>query len=84
MRQEVKAGMLARSLAGHDKSNIYVIMKIDDAYVYLADGKIRTLDHLKKKKVKHIEVLDKMYDVAEFVNDAQIRKIIKEFQKEEV
>lgn len=84
MRQEVKVGMLARSLAGHDKSNIYVIMKTDDAYVYLADGKIRTLDHLKKKKVKHIEVLDKMYDVAEFVNDAQIRKIIKEFQKEEV
>ena len=84
MRQEYKAGMLVRSLAGHDKSNIYVIMKTDDAYAYLADGKIRTLDHLKKKKLKHIEMLDKMCDVTEFVNDAQIRKIIKEFQKEEV
>lgn len=82
MRQECKEGMLARSVAGHDKANIYVIMKTDDAYVYLADGKVRTLDHLKKKKRKHIEILDKMTDVTEFVNDAQIRKIIKEFQKE--
>lgn len=84
MRQECKAGMLVRSLAGHDKTNIYVIMKADDAYVYLADGKIRKMNRLKKKKRKHIEILDKMCDVTELMNDTQIRKIIKELKKEEV
>ena len=45
-----EAGMLAKSKAGHDTGKIYVIADTDDAYVYLVDGKIRTLDKPKKKK----------------------------------
>ena len=41
---EYKAGMLARSKAGHDREKVYVIIDVDDTYVYLADGSIRTLD----------------------------------------
>ncbi|KMZ52859.1 KOW domain-containing RNA-binding protein [Dorea sp. D27] len=48
--EEVKTGMLAKSKAGHDKGQVYVIMDTDDAYVYLADGRIRTLGRLKKRK----------------------------------
>ena len=45
-------GMLARSAAGHDKGKIYVIIAADSAYVYLVDGKSRTLEKPKKKKQK--------------------------------
>lgn len=45
-----EAGMLAKSKAGHDTGKIYVIADTDDAYVYLVDGKIRTLDKPKMKK----------------------------------
>ena len=37
-----KAGMLARSKAGHDKGKVYVIIEEDDTYVYLAAA----LEHL--------------------------------------
>ena len=70
-------GMLARSKAGHDTGKIYVIIDVDETYVYLADGSIRTLEHLKKKKKKHVQIILKEYDVAA-VDDAAIRKIIKE------
>lgn len=50
--EEIRTGMLAKSKAGHDKGQVYVIMDTDDAYVYLADGRIRTLGRLKKKKKK--------------------------------
>ena len=43
-------GMLARSAAGHDEGKMYVIIAEDAAYVYLVDGKVRTLDKPKKKK----------------------------------
>ena len=33
-------GMFATSLAGHDKGQIYVIIKEEGEYVYLADGHI--------------------------------------------
>ena len=45
-----EAGMLARSKAGHDKAKMYIIKEVDDTYVYLVDGRIRTLVHPKKKK----------------------------------
>ena len=42
-------GMLAISLAGHDKNKIYIIIEQDDEYVYLSDGILRTGKNLKKK-----------------------------------
>lgn len=79
--QEFKVGMLIKSLAGHDKHNVYVIIEETDAYVHLADGKIRTINHLKKKKKKHIQSVDRMCDVQN-LDDAQIRKIIRKYKKE--
>lgn len=43
-------GMLAKSLAGHDKGKVYVIVDLDDTYVYLVDGELRKLDNPKKKE----------------------------------
>ena len=48
-------GMFAISLAGHDKGQMYVIIKEDGEYFYLSDGNIRPLDKLKKKKKKHMK-----------------------------
>ena len=43
-------GLLASSKAGHDKDKIYVIIREDEEYVWLADGKYKTNANLKKKK----------------------------------
>lgn len=77
-----RKGMLARSKAGHDAGKVYVIMDVDDAYVYLADGRIRTSERPKKKKIKHIQLIEREYNVSS-ADDAQIRRIIKEYNKEE-
>jgi len=53
---EYSIGMFARSLAGHDKGKLYLINEIDNEYVYLVDGKIRTIENPKKKKKKHIQI----------------------------
>ena len=76
------AGMLARSKAGHDKGKVYVIIEVDNTYVYLADGSIRTLGHLKKKKKKHVQVILREYNVTA-VDDTRIRRILKEWSMEE-
>ena len=48
-------GMFAFSRAGHDKGRRYLIIGEDEEYVYLADGRLRTVDKPKKKKKKHIQ-----------------------------
>ena len=77
-----EAGMLARSKAGHDKAKMYIIKEVDDTYVYLVDGRIRTLVHPKKKKKKHVQNVHGTYNMKE-LDDAGIRKLIKDWMKEE-
>ncbi|MEZ3487623.1 MAG: KOW domain-containing RNA-binding protein [Lachnospiraceae bacterium] len=69
-------GMLARSKAGHDAGKIYVIIDVDDTYVYLADGHIRTLDRPKKKKKKHVQIIMEEHDLTA-ADDAAIRRIVR-------
>ena len=54
--REVSAGMFARSLAGHDKGTLSLICGTEDVYLMLADGRTRTADHPKKKKIRHTQV----------------------------
>ena len=55
--ERFEVGMLAKALAGHDLGKIYVIMDVDEEYVYLVDGKIRTFDKPKKKRKKHVQLI---------------------------
>ena len=80
--EKYKAGMLARSMAGHDWGKVYVIIDADDAYIYLADGRIRTLDKLKKKKKKHVQLILREYDMTD-TTDVKIKRLLKIFNKEE-
>lgn len=80
---EYNIGMLARSKAGHDKDKVYVIIDADQTYVYLADGRIRTLNNLKKKKRKHVQIIKNEYDILK-INNEKIKYILKEWNKEEI
>ena len=43
------------STAGHDQGELFYVINMDDTYLYLANGKDRTLDKLKRKKRKHVQ-----------------------------
>lgn len=77
-------GDFARSLAGHDKNKLYVIISEDDEYVYLADGKIRLIEHPKKKKKKHIQIIHRYNSRNPIIepNDLQIKRAIKLYEED--
>ena len=50
-------GELATSKAGHDKDRLYMIIGEEEECVYLCDGRLRGVEHPKKKKKKHIQVI---------------------------
>ncbi|MBR5338254.1 MAG: KOW domain-containing RNA-binding protein [Lachnospiraceae bacterium] len=81
-------GMLAFSRAGHDRDRVYLIVDQDEEYVYLCDGRLRTVDKPKKKKYKHIQIVKRVSDeVRECMesgnrpDDIMIRRTIEEFKK---
>ena len=77
--ERYRKGLLVKSKAGHDKGQIFVIADLDESYIYLTDGKNRPLDKLKKKKIKHVQLINLQHDL-EKADDAQIRKIIREYK----
>ncbi|MCL2050304.1 MAG: KOW domain-containing RNA-binding protein [Lachnospiraceae bacterium] len=54
---ENMTGLFARSLAGHDKGEIFVIISCDTEYAIIADGKKRTAQKPKRKNLKHLAVM---------------------------
>ena len=50
-------GELATSKAGHDKHRLYMIVGEEGECVYLCDGRLRGVEHPKKKKKKHIQII---------------------------
>ena len=51
---EVTRGSLVYSRAGRDKGTLYVVLSLENGYVYLSDGDTRRVENPKKKKLKHI------------------------------
>lgn len=77
----VEKGMLAKSKVGHDKGHLYVIYNVDETYVYLVDGEIRTINKPKKKKRKHVQIIYKKHEITD-KDDVAIKRILKLFDKE--
>ena len=47
--------MFARSLAGHDKGKLYIVLDTENNRILLTDGKLRPLEKPKKKNRIHIQ-----------------------------
>lgn len=76
---EWKPGQLVRSLAGRDKGEYYLVIKVIDARrVLLANGRNRTLDRPKKKNTAHLQRYDRAIDWDDQVTDSRIAGCLKE------
>ena len=72
----------------HDTGKVYVVMQADEEFVYLADGRCRTVDKQKKKRRKHIQIiyripaiLQEKMEKGEELRNEHIQKAIKDYEK---
>lgn len=52
-------GRFATSKAGHDRTQLYVILAEDGDFVSLCDGRLKTIDKPKKKRKKHVQMINR-------------------------
>ncbi len=86
-------GCLAVSKAGHDKDEIYLILKEEKESVFIADGIGKTAASPKKKNKKHIQIIKNVPDgipikdigrkleSGQPVMDEEIKYVIKQYKK---
>jgi len=84
--QNVKKGLIVRSILGHDRGENYIVINFDDKFSYLVNGKIRPISNPKKKSLKHILKIGESEEIiklmeANKLDNSVIIKILKEFKQ---
>ncbi len=75
---QIKQGMIVNSDAGHDQNRLYVVVKVDSKYAYIADGKRRKLEKPKRKNFRHIVKTNTILNVELYQSNQKIRRVLHE------
>lgn len=62
----ITEGLVVKSKAGRDKGDLFIVIRREGEFLYIANGNLRKVDRPKKKKLKHLEVTD---FISEFVKN---------------
>ena len=87
MEENLKVGDIVKSLSGHDKNDIFIVVDIDkNGYIAIIDGKYRQKSQPKKKNPKHLLKIAHDEDLfnktnSPIVTNAEIYKAIKAYKK---
>lgn len=85
-RLPVEIGSIVLSKAGRDQGRLFLVVEeVDDDFVMIANGDLRKLDRLKKKRRKHlkptgtvVEALKDRLSNGEKVEDHELRAWLRE------
>lgn len=88
MKQEINMGDIVFSKAGRDGGKFYVVVKCEENFAYICNGKLRGCNKPKKKKFKHINPVGRVSDFAkdkllkgESLSDKEIKAEIRAFSQ---
>lgn len=76
---EFKRGVVVRSGAGRDKSGFFVVLDADKDNAVICDGKRRSLEHPKRKNVKHLFITSSKLEENLMQSNRAIRKALSPF-----
>ncbi|MCH5324736.1 MAG: KOW domain-containing RNA-binding protein [Eubacterium sp.] len=77
-REVMTVGMVVKSAAGRDSGSWYVIVRVEDGFAYIADGKTHKLDKPKKKNPLHLRKTLTVLDLTD-ITDKKLRLALMSF-----
>ena len=88
-RYPIEVGAIVVSRMGRDEGRSFVVVQeVDEDFVMLADGRLRTMDHLKRKRRKHlkttgivVEELRSRLEAGAVVENHEVRSWLKRGEK---
>ena len=77
----IPVGSVVKAKAGRDKEGFFVVVKSEDKWVFIADGKRRKVESPKKKNLLHLTVTNTVLSHSMDTN-RNIRKALKDFRED--
>ena len=53
----MNAGDIVKSLSGRDENGYFLVIKVENGYAIVADGKTRRINNPKRKNLKHLSTV---------------------------
>ena len=79
----IQAGQIVKSTSGRDQGRFYLVLREENGWFFLADGKLHKLEAPKKKNKKHLAPTARMVAVDQMTTDAALRRLLAPYQKGE-
>ncbi len=76
-----RRGQVVRSIAGHDKGWFLTVLDVSPPYALVCDGKRRSLERPKRKKLFHLAPTDTVLPEEALKTNRQIRTALRPFQE---
>lgn len=73
---KIVTGSIVKSKAGHDGGSFYLVVAMENEFVYIADGRRRKLEKPKRKNRRHLARTNRVVDVTEFDTNKKIRRVL--------
>ena len=91
MSNDIGKGCIVLSIAGRDKGKYFLVIGKEDNYALIVDGKLRSVESPKRKKIKHLmyagkvaaEKIQMKIDADIPLENAEVRKAMNLFLTEE-
>ena len=77
---EIRRGQIVRSKAGRDKGDFQVILRIEQPYAIVCDGRRRSLEKPKKNKLMHRAPADSVLAEEMLQTNRQIKAALRAFR----
>ena len=79
----ITTGSVVRAKAGRDKESFFVVLKVENGFAYIADGRRRKVESPKRKNLIHLQgtntVLSETMDT-----NRKIRNALRNFSEETI
>ena len=72
---QLKTGSVVQSIAGHDEG-FFAVVKIENGFAYIANGKTRLLENPKKKNPKHLRVSTEVFELMRMETNKKLKKAL--------
>lgn len=69
-------GRIVCSKSGRDKGYFLVVVKEEDGFLYVCDGKERPLNRPKRKNPKHLALTNTVLDDSSYSTDKSLRRAL--------
>jgi ribosomal protein L14E/L6E/L27E len=80
---EFERGRVVRSRAGRDGNGFFVVLSSEGRSAMICDGRRRSLEHPKRKNLKHLAATGTVLPEDQMKTNREIRRALAQFQSKE-